>query len=211
MCFLHHRPDHEEYDYDPEYEAAPRSCPRLAWAVPVDAAELGASLEAFEALMPQVQTLRLCHRDGRASLSTLPQEIFDLIIGILYRSTRKDVAKRWNEKFRCFQGRCVTVDHLKMDDEEIEGLFTSLLPYQDDPCCDRHRRAGDFNSADYEIAEKRDMVEEFINKDGDWAYDSVNEVHDEEREDWLDMLCLCEQRAVQRPALKTFLPFQEVG
>lgn len=211
MCFLHHRPDYEEYDHDPDYDPVPRSCPRLTWAVPVDAAELGASLEAFETLAPQIQTLRLCHRFGRVPLSTLPQEIFNLIISTLYQSTREGVAKRWNDKFRCFQGRCVTVDHLHMDDGEIENLFMSLFPYQDAPCCDRHRRVGDFNPADYEIGEKREMVEEFINEDGDWAYDPVNEAHDETREDWLDMLCLCKERAVQRPALKTFLPFQEVS
>ncbi|KAF3046136.1 hypothetical protein E8E12_011315 [Didymella heteroderae] len=120
------------------------------------------------------------------------------------------MAKRWNEKFRCFQGRCVTVDHLQMDDQEIERLFMGLFP-QEEACCDRYWRDGDFDPADYEIDEKREMVEEFINEDGDWVYDSINEAHDETREDWLDMCCLCKDRALQPPTLRTFLPFQEVN
>lgn len=61
------------------------------------------------------------------------------------------------------------------------------------------------------VIEKREIVEELINEGGDWAFDSVCEAHDDMREHWLDVLCLCKERAVQHPALETFLPYQEVS
>nr|GFD59780.1 hypothetical protein [Tanacetum cinerariifolium] len=81
--YLHYRPDLEDLDEPPDLLPVPRSYPRLTWAVPVDAAELGASLETIEALSPQIQMLRMCHRFGRAPLSTMPQELLDIVIGML--------------------------------------------------------------------------------------------------------------------------------
>jgi len=182
MCILHHRPDLQEYGELDDLEPVPRSCPRLTWAVPVDAAQLGASLETFEALAPQVNTLRLCHRFGHVPLSTLQQEILESILGLLYRSTREATVKRWNEALRCFQGRCRPFDHLQMDDEEIAGVWEGTIPNQEIPCCERHRREGSFDEANFGIEEKREMVEEFINECGDWAEDSIDEMHDQARE-----------------------------
>ena len=210
MCILHHRSDLQDYGELDDLEPVPRSLPRLTWAVPVDAAQLGASLEAFKALAPQENTLRLFHRCARSPLSTLPQEILDSIVMMLYRSTREATVKRWDDTFRCFQGRCRPLDHLQMDDEKIARMWEDTVPYQEIPCCERHRREGSFDAAKFGIEEKREMVEEFINECGDWAVDTVNELHDDARKRWLEILCLCKDWPHDTRLTKTFLPLQEV-
>lgn len=211
MCFLDYRPDLEDFDDPLEFGPVPRSYPRLAWAVPVDTAELGASLETFEMLSPQIRALRLCHRFANGPLSALPQELLDHIIGLMYLHTRGALVERWNNKFRCFQGRCTSVDHLEMDDEEIQDIWTALFSHGDNACCHRNRHDGDFDPTDYGIEEKREIVEKFINEEGDWAFETIDQAHETAREDWLDILCLCKTRAHQTPALKTFFQYQKAS
>jgi hypothetical protein len=64
MCMLNFTPfDSEEADYP-----LPRGRPRLAWAVPVNMSELGASLQVIVDTVPQTSTLRLCHCFGKGLL-----------------------------------------------------------------------------------------------------------------------------------------------
>lgn len=86
----------------------------LTWAVPVDAVELGASLEAYLEAKPFITQLLLCHRFGRGSnvlITKLPREIVDLVAEVLIAGHRTSQQERWGQMQKCSLGRCTGVDH----------------------------------------------------------------------------------------------------
>lgn len=210
MCYLQYSLDEDDYDYDREYSPAPRPLPRLRWAIPVDAVKLGASLTAYEEQLPRTNALRLCHRFGDGLLSTIPQEILDLIVRKLYLSSRQAKLSEWDSTSKCFQGRCRRSHHVKLDDDEVEGMWNAFYNNQAG-CCERHRRDEDLDPADYDNEEKRKMVDDYIDNDGDLLFDSVSEAHEMARDRWLDMLCLCKDSPRPHSAPKTFKHLQTVS
>jgi hypothetical protein len=172
-------------------------------------AELGASLETYSELLPKLQTLRLCYRFGNGPLSVMPQEILDLIIKALYRSVRKETLPRWNSQFMCFQGRCSRSQHVLFEsDDEVEELWRCCFS-NTEGCCARHQRDEDLESDDYDIEEKREMVAECIDDDGSLFAEQIWEEHDEARDRWLAMVCLCKDTG-RSTDKKTFTHLQKV-
>ncbi|KAJ4381007.1 hypothetical protein N0V86_003354 [Didymella sp. IMI 355093] len=103
-------------------------------------AELGASLETYSELLPNVQTLRLCCRFGNGPLSAAPQEIFDLIIKALYRSVKNETLPKWNSQFMCFQDDYDIEEKRKMVAEYIDvddGIFLDTIWNEHDKGRDR--------------------------------------------------------------------------
>jgi len=205
MCYLHWTPDDEEFDFS---NPGPRPFPRLTWAVPVDAAELGASIKAYAEQLPQINALQLCHRFGGQQLSVLPQEILDHIVKMLYQSGRQASMQEWVSKFACFQGRCTRMQHLEFDDSHIEELWNMFFNNTQGFCA-RHKQEQDLDPDDYDIEEKREMVCDYIDDDGDIMFDEVWEAHDTTRDQWLDMLCLCKDSPSQDVDSRTFTHLQK--
>ncbi|KAF1929441.1 uncharacterized protein M421DRAFT_4579 [Didymella exigua CBS 183.55] len=204
MCYVHYSPDEEEYYGLPG--PGPRPLPRLTWAVPVDAAELGASLETFEMLLPPVHMFRLCHRTGSGPLATMPQEILDLVIEALYQSTKADIMLEWIAQFKCFQGRCRKTQHVSLEVDEIEAIWAEVYGNLQ-PCCTHHDKGKGLRPDDYDLDEKLEMIGNDI---GDWMHEEIFEAHEAARQQWLDMTCLCRAQSAQYTDLKTFAASQKI-
>lgn len=97
------------------------------WATPVDISHLGASLEAYSKTLPQVITLRLCHRFGDCALSKLPQEILELIEDDFQKSEREPLTRLWHGDFLCFQGRCEEKGHYGAYGANVERFWQKEL------------------------------------------------------------------------------------
>ena len=84
MCLFHYT----NYDSDWPVYPSPRGRPQLAWVVPVDMGELGASFQAIADTMPQTTTLRLAHRFRDCLLSWLPQELLEDVVSHVQLAAR---------------------------------------------------------------------------------------------------------------------------
>ncbi|KAH7090449.1 hypothetical protein FB567DRAFT_589847 [Paraphoma chrysanthemicola] len=202
MCFINHLPP----DYmDEPASPGPRPAPQLKWVVPVDIVALGASLEALLKQTQQITTLRLCHRFGNTALSSLPQEILDQIISETYRTAKLSCLPKWDQKFRCFQGRCNRDYHEHSHDLTTEYLWRSNYV---------ERRNGVYegealNPDDYTEEEKREMVEDQIEEDEYESWDDgIVEDHWDTQADWLDLLCRC-KKPINRS--KVNVPFPKLA
>jgi hypothetical protein len=123
MCIL----NFTSFDSDgPDYPL-PRAHPRVAWVIPVDMSELGASLQAITETMPQATTLRLCHRFRDSPLSKLPQELLDQVLNHLQQAARVDCRTAWYQDSVCWQGTCLPEDHYTVYGEEVEKLWQKIF------------------------------------------------------------------------------------
>lgn len=111
MCIFNYNPLSAYANDDPESIIQTRGGQRLAWIIPVEMSKLGASIDAYSQVLPQVNTLRLCHRFRDCTLSKLPLEILDQVIEDLRRSKLEEVRLVWLQDFTCFQGLCRSEDH----------------------------------------------------------------------------------------------------
>ncbi|KAE9977634.1 hypothetical protein BLS_001254 [Venturia inaequalis] len=103
----------------------------LTWAVPVDAAKLGASLEAYLEAKPFITQLLLCHSFGQGSnvpITKLPREIIDMVAEVLIAGQQTGPQERWAKMHRCSSGRCTRDDHYETGelDFAIEGAEEHL-------------------------------------------------------------------------------------
>jgi hypothetical protein len=184
MCMLNFTPfDSEESDY-----ALPRQRPRLAWAVPVNMSELGASLQANADTMPQTTTLRLCHRFRNGSLSRLPQEILEQIINQVQSTVRVELQPKWSQDAACWQGTCLPEDHYSTYCEDVEKLWQKI--FVDKHYGPTYTRKDE--EKDLKDAEKVEMVHNWM-KNVPWAH--VREegwsLHFEASYRWVDRTCTC--------------------
>ncbi|KAK5711265.1 hypothetical protein LTR15_012555 [Elasticomyces elasticus] len=93
----------------------------LTWAVPVRPDELGDRLDCYTKALPQLHTLRLCHRFGTGSnvhITRLPLELEQAIEDILVHITRPNIVGYQllgsrGEQFACFESRCAPMDHME--------------------------------------------------------------------------------------------------
>jgi hypothetical protein len=206
MCYINWRPDYWDEPQHPE----PRPLPRLTWATPVDIIELGASLQAYSNLIPQVTTLRLAHRFGGGPLSTLPQEILDHVISDAQEMEKDKVRPKWNEGYRCFSGRCTRGSHHVASEQHTVRLWDELFG---SGCgCGGGCGGLGLNSDDYDLEQKANMVVEYFEQDeDDGDFDEmVWDVHNDRQNAWVQQVCLCRRDA--NPSLKAskFGPLNEV-
>jgi hypothetical protein len=183
MCMLNFPP----FDDSPDYPL-PRGKPRVAWAIPVNMSELGASLQAIADTLPQATTLRLCHRFRDSPLSKLPQELLDQVIGNVQRATLVDRNLEWNQDSICWQGTCLPEDHYSVYGEHVEKLWQALFIDQEPRGIDQA------TLQNKSPAEKAEMVSEWMMGDVE-LYESTNgyDLHIEAKLRWVDRTCLCPQ------------------
>jgi hypothetical protein len=163
----------------------PRGRPRLAWVIPVDMAELGASLQAISNTMPQVNVLRLCHRFRDSPLSRLPQELLDQVIGDIQQSAKADCRSEWYQDSVCWQGTCLPEDHFSIYNEDLEKLWQRIFVEK------AYGGTQDLKTEDVTKEKKVEMVHGWVC--GDPVFSDIDawlDRHYEAFSRWLDRTCL---------------------
>jgi hypothetical protein len=174
MCHRHWLYEESEDGLD---SLLPSARPRLMWAIPVSMSELGASIEAYSDTMPQISTLRLCHRFSSKSLSRLPQEIIEQIADAIRRSAYEEFAPGWHYDFLCFQSRCTIADHYHSYDEHIEDLMDSMV-IEERPNLTK--------------TQKVELVQEIVFYDSELFLENDGlDMHDEAQKRYIRRTCLC--------------------
>ncbi|KAF2027553.1 hypothetical protein EK21DRAFT_91466 [Setomelanomma holmii] len=183
MCF----PNYVPCDSDgPEYPI-PRGAPRLAWVIPVDIGKLGATLQAFTDTLPQVTTLRLCHRFRNCTLSQLPQEILDHVIDHVRRAMRTQIRPAWKQDFICFQGICPPEEHYTTYDDRIEKIWQKEIIEKNAIWFYK-----DVNPDSCSEEKKVKIVQETIESDWELHQEEYGwSLHDDASLRWLDRTCTC--------------------
>lgn len=105
----------------------------LTWAIPVNIAELGGSLEAYIRFKPCITALRLCNRYGQGpnvTVPKLPQELIDHIIGYIIFPTRAECTDEWEKRQRCSEYRCSPRDDFDMD--ELKEIWEEAVERVDE-------------------------------------------------------------------------------
>jgi hypothetical protein len=184
MCLLNffNSYGHDEGSWGP----IPRGPPRVAWVVPVNMSELGASLQAIIDTMPQTTTLRLCHRFRDGPLSKLPQELLEHIIDDTQRSAREDCHTEWYEDTGCWQGMCLPEDHYRSYGWDVEEMWQSLAH---DLEIDEVTRQATTE------AEKLKMISNWASTDPELFHEDESfMLYDVATTRWLHRTCLCPKR-----------------
>ncbi|KAL6712983.1 hypothetical protein ACLMJK_009379 [Lecanora helva] len=94
----------------------------LAWAVPVDHAQLGARLETYVETKAAITTFRAClSHSSIPSMRNLPPEVMEMIAAAL-----KDIAyvpkiRGWNRASKCVANNCKLEDHYSESD--VRGAY----------------------------------------------------------------------------------------
>jgi hypothetical protein len=200
MCHLNWGLDDPGF-YDEPFPTT-RAFPQVKWAIPVDIAKLGASLEAYWRTLPQSTAVRLCHRYGSSALSQLPQEMLDNIINNLHNIETKQCSSKWDQHLRCFQGRCTRDQHVSAYDDSTEDLWLSVFAEG------RGLDEEDLDPRDYTPGQKVAMIEEYMDENGNEYWDdNVYETHDESQNKWVELLCHCRETSLpQRGSKESSIP-----
>jgi hypothetical protein len=202
MCLLNFAPWEDEIPYP-----LARGRPRVAWVIPVNMNELGASLQAITDTMPQVTTLRLCHRFRDGPLSRLPQELLEHIIDNAQRAARVDCLPQWYQDSVCWQGTCLPEDHYKVYGEEVKKLWQDIF------VDGQHSGIDPATLKDKTEAEKVEMVSGWVS--GNWHFRHSEEtisLHMDARFRWLDRTCLCPERhSTAARKVGSFIPLNKVS
>jgi hypothetical protein len=205
MCLLNFTPLDDE---EPDFFQFPRGRPRLAWAIPISMSELGASLQAIANTEPQTTTLRLSHRFGDTSLSKLPQELLDQIIGHVENAARKDCLPTWYQDSVCWQGTCLREDHYTVHNELVQELWQKIfIDKHYGPTCTHGKQDSTVNEAT-----KVEMVRDWMSCDTD-AYEEEKgwSLHFDAQIRWIHRTCTCpEQHATTGGQLGSFNTLQKV-
>ena len=86
----------------------------MAWAIPIDTASLGASVEAYVEVKGQITTLQACMR--HSSVTRIPNEIWDAIRTELQQLAFDRCSQQWEDDLRCCWADCVQEDHLAKEE-----------------------------------------------------------------------------------------------
>lgn len=196
MCVLNWQP----WDNDGPDLPLPLAQPRLMWAIPVDVSELGASIEAYADTIPQVTTLRLCHRFSNGSLSKLPQEIVEQVVDEIRRTAMEVTAPVWRREFMCFQNRCTPNDHFEAYDEVVESAWFSLTDggeYPQPPGLEDFDDESAYQSA-YDAYWTHEKKLEFVRENLESDPELLTQIddggcHEARGESFLDRTCMCKK------------------
>ena len=98
----------------------------IAWAMPVDAATLGARMEAHAKSKATIHTFRLCvqHAPPGAPLGRLPPELVEIVAARIQQSLFKKRMKKWKKSVNCAAGDCYPSDHFSQ--KEILSMKSDL-------------------------------------------------------------------------------------
>lgn len=165
----------------------PLAQPRLAWAVPVSMSEIGASIETYSNILPQANTLRLCHRFGsNPALSRMPQEIVEQIVNELWCCSHPDIALSWHHDFLCFQTRCTLEDHYHSYGEHVEQVLDYIIAYltEEEDVLESYTNLSE--------AKKVQMVRDYVTEDPDFFMEVEGlDLHFRAQMDHIRRTCLC--------------------
>jgi len=156
----------------------------LTWAVPVRPDLLGSRLEAFKQILPQLQTLRLCHRFGKGPsvfITRLPTEVERMI----ERCVPLECSGIWQDSFMHFEKRCEPLDHVE------DGYFDMLEAAEEelsDVLCEGCQDRGSFENQ-FECTkdcwiEVSIMMNERVRLNHDYVFD----VCEETSSTWEDLI-----------------------
>lgn len=89
----------------------------VAWAIPVDVADLGPQLEAYVKTKNIICVLEYCARHAQpgSALARLPSELIESIANHNGQPSYRDL-DRWRQMVRCCAGDCDPAFHLYFDD-----------------------------------------------------------------------------------------------
>lgn len=88
----------------------------LAWAMPVNLAQLGARLETYAITKAAITTFQIAARNKMlATPHTLPEEIICIIASKVRDVVFKPKMKVWAQVSRCLANECTNLSHLSMD------------------------------------------------------------------------------------------------
>lgn len=196
------------------WEQDPRPPPRLTWAVPLDPVDLVSSIEAYANTLEIFHAVRLCHRVGNSALSTLPQELLELILAGLYRDEKSARMQQWSTLYTCFVAKCEPVeDHLFADSIDTHGRWADYLEEEYmDPWSANYRE----RTAEERVADLKDdltlpdgqseLMGEYMES---MTYD--DSLHRTHQNKWLSRMCLCPSIIKEKSrAVHTFFPLNNV-
>lgn len=157
--------------------------------MPVRPDLLLAHLEAYDKALPELRSLRLCHRFGKGSdvhITKLPLEVRLVIEGHIAADERVNVLywdhwnTGWKSTFEYFEGRCKPQRHAQMWDDRLMDWEDDIWDGVVQPCADceaaglRHYEACD----SCQKAFKKELNESVIQQDG------FLEAHEESAQKW---------------------------
>ena len=102
-----------------------------AWVLKTRPDTTLARLENFASTLPQILTLRWCHRFGQgehAYITALSEELIELIAQFIFQSGIREAEDEWSELLRCLEACCRPSDHVPRDqwlmirDEAVDFL-----------------------------------------------------------------------------------------
>lgn len=203
MCVISYHPD---IDYDSPGPTS-RARPLLAWALPVDVVELGASLEAYSCQLSQITTFRLCTKLGHGPISSLPQEIIDQIIDHAQEAMKAQLRPKWNLNYLCFQGRCERAHHFTPNGRMVDSMWNYVWN-EESYAWDRPAE----EVIDATDEDKQEMVREYLEDNGYESYDeSVYEEHRQRQDLWLDQVCRCYGKSAGSQERRSFVHLHKVS
>lgn len=160
----------------------------LAWAMPVKPNELVAQLEKYEAALPIIHTLRLCHRFGKGDnvhVMKLPVEVEQLIEDLVLNSAViPDYAHGPDRMIVHFENRCTPSTHAN---HTYADVFDAVIDDMADDLCDTCQASEEslFSPNCIEGCEK--MVDDEINaelSEGDEFFD----ICEQKRANWWQLI-----------------------
>ena len=88
----------------------------IAWATPVDAATLGARMEAHAESKATIHIFRLCvqHAPPGAPLGQLPPELVEIVAAQIQQPRFEKRMKKWEMSVNCAAGNCSPSEHSKI-------------------------------------------------------------------------------------------------
>jgi len=182
-----------------------RPVPRLTWAVPVNITTLAANLESYSNIDSKVSALRLAHRFGSGPLSSIPQEILEMIIDEAQQLERRRIRPKWDSDFLCFQGTCTWRQHPLPYEPDVEEMWLELFASVDR--CEEER----LNPDDYTDDEMMEMVENHPYENYEWDHEQIDEAHLEANSGVTDPFCLCKAGSGSAPKAGKLFELSEVS
>lgn len=144
----------------------------LTLALPVNAAQLAAHLQAYLNTLPTLNALRACNRFGtgpQCHINKLPVELIQSISNHCVLPVREEIAREYMSQLRCYEDTCTLRDHRSREDMlEMHGRCIDF-----DECeCDNPYEPSDDNLSEC-LGNCSPLVQ-------DWEFS----IHPENRDQW---------------------------
>ena len=138
----------------------------VAWAMPVDAAYLGASMESHVGSKATVTIFRLCVQHARigSPLGKLPPELLEMIATRIQDALFRKRLRKWQNSIDCCADDCNPSAHFSRQQLQRMKLDPVFKDSDDDDFGDMPRQTG------FSDKEHIDAIETFLHKIEDNSY-----------------------------------------